>query len=68
MRRLSKENRSLRQKLKALQQEAALEKDEVDSLIEELSKEIVELCAGFCSRQALARSERGASDHLLGVL
>ena len=58
----------MRQKLKALQQEAALEKDEVDSLIEELSKEIVELCVVFCSRQALARSERDASGHLLGVL
>eukprot|EP01043_Picozoa_sp_COSAG02_P011627 COSAG02_NODE_431_length_22447_cov_7.487202_13_plen_88_part_00 len=47
VRRLSKENRTLRQKLKELQLEAAEEKQEVDSLIEELSKEIIELCAGL---------------------
>ena len=46
VRRLSKENRKLRQKLKDFQREAAEEKEEVDSLIEELSKEIIELCAG----------------------
>ena len=47
VRRLSKENRTLRQKLKELQLEAAEEKEEVDSLIEELSKEIIELCEGL---------------------
>ena len=46
-RRLQKENKSLRQKLKTLQREAAEEKEEVDALIEELSKELVELCV-FC--------------------
>ena len=49
VRRLSKENRKLRQKLKDFQREAAEEKEEVDSLIEELSKEIIELCAGSLS-------------------
>ena len=37
----------LRQKLKELQLEAAEEKGEVDALIEELSKEIIELCVGL---------------------
>jgi hypothetical protein len=46
VRRLSKENRTLRHQLKELQLEAAEEKEEVDSLIEELSKEIIELCVG----------------------
>ena len=48
-RRLMKENKSLRQKLKTLQREAAEEKYEVDTLIEELSKEIVELCVVHCA-------------------
>lgn len=47
VRRLSKENRRLRQRLKELELEAAEEKEEVDSLIEELSKEIIELCGGL---------------------
>ncbi len=46
VRRLSKENRTLRHQLKELQLEATEEKEEVDSLIEELSKEIIELCVG----------------------
>jgi len=43
IRRLSKENKALRQKVKALQHERSEGQAEVDTLIEELSKEIVEL-------------------------
>lgn len=50
VRRLSQENRLLQEQLKELQVEAAEEKEEVHSLIDELSKEIVQLYAGLLLR------------------